>query len=73
VTCAEASGRPQITGDVTVERPWRGRFWDYRHISGRVLPTQAEVAWVIDGKEFVYWRGKIETWQAEGRTGAEAI
>lgn len=73
VTCAEASGRPQITSGVTVERPWRGRFWDYRHISGRVLPTQAEVAWVIDGKEFVYWRGKIETWQAEGRTGAVAI
>jgi hypothetical protein len=42
--------------------PWHGRFWDYQGVSGRCIPMQAEVAWIIDGKEFVYWRGKIESW-----------
>ena len=44
--------------------PWRGRFWDYQEISGRQIPMQAEVAWVIDGQEFIYWRGKITSWHA---------
>ncbi len=42
--------------------PWHGRFWDYQEVSGRLIPVQAEVAWVIDGKDFIYWRGKIESW-----------
>ena len=44
--------------------PWHGRFWDYQRVSGRLLPMQAEVAWVIDGVEQVYWRGTMIDWQA---------
>jgi Family of unknown function (DUF6920) len=69
VASVEASGRPQIVDGVTIERPWRGRCWDYRQSGGHMIPTQAEVAWVIDGKEFVYWKGRVENWQAERSTG----
>lgn len=49
--------------DATGKRyPWRGRFWDYQHSSGHLIPMQAEVAWMIDGEAFVYWRGNIEDW-----------
>jgi hypothetical protein len=49
--------------------PWRGRFSDYRRVSGRLLPTRGEVAWVIEEAEFIYWRAKLTAWSA-GRTGA---
>ncbi|WP_293908061.1 DUF6544 family protein [Phenylobacterium sp.] len=42
--------------------PWQGRFSHYQRISGRLLPTQGEVAWVIDGTEFIYWRGDLTAW-----------
>ncbi len=41
--------------------PWTGRFWDYREVDGFRIPTQAEVAWIIDGERRPYWRGAIET------------
>jgi hypothetical protein len=44
--------------------PWHGRFWDYQVRSGRLVPMQAEVAWVINGKEFIYWRGTMTRWVA---------
>lgn len=46
--------------------PWHGRFWDYQNTDGRCIPMQGEVAWVIDGIDFVYWRGKLESWHAKG-------
>ena len=42
--------------------PWHGRFWDYQDRGGRRIPTHGEVAWVIDGADFIYWRGEIEDW-----------
>jgi hypothetical protein len=42
--------------------PWRGRFSDYRRHFGRWLPFAGEVGWEIDGKEIVYWQGKIADW-----------
>jgi hypothetical protein len=49
--------------------PWRGRFSDYRHHNGMWLPFAGEVAWMIDGKEDLYWQGQIEHWEtiADGR------
>jgi hypothetical protein len=44
--------------------PWHGQFWDYQNIDGRKIPMQGEVAWVIDQKDFVYWRGKLTSWRA---------
>lgn len=45
--------------------PWHGRFWDYQERSGRLVPMQAEVAWVIEGKDFIYWRGAMTQWIAK--------
>ena len=28
------------------------------------IPFAGEVAWEIDGKEEVYWQGRIETWES---------
>jgi hypothetical protein len=63
VSAIEASDRPQLVDGKFVERPWRGRFWDYRQAGGRITPAQAEIAWVIDGKEFVYWKGTVASWR----------
>ena len=61
IVTASAQSR---TYDTTGKRyPWHGRFWNYRRASGRLLPMQAEVGWMIDGEEFVYWRGTMESWQ----------
>lgn len=42
--------------------PWRGVFSDYSEVNGRWIPSVAQVAWVIDGKEESYWRGQIRDW-----------
>jgi hypothetical protein len=42
--------------------PWRGTFADYRQQNGRWIPTAAQVGWVIDGKEDIYWKGRIGNW-----------
>jgi hypothetical protein len=57
-----ASAASRTFGQTGKHYPWRGRFWDYQEMSGRLIPTQAEVGWVIDGQNFIYWRGKIERW-----------
>lgn len=49
--------------------PWRGEFADYRQQQGRWIPSAAQVGWVIDGKECVYWRGRIEHWGITGAIG----
>jgi hypothetical protein len=45
--------------------PWRGRFSDYRRHNDRWLPFAAEVGWEIDGKEDVYWQGRVEQWETD--------
>lgn len=57
-----ASAVSRVYGQTGKSYPWHGRFWDYQETNGRLIPMQAEVAWVIDGKDFIYWRGKIESW-----------
>ena len=42
--------------------PWVGRFADYRLQGGLWLPFSGEVAWVVDGAEAVYWRGRVVSW-----------
>jgi hypothetical protein len=62
ISTAQAASR---AFDATGQRhPWHGRFWDYQECSGRLVPMQAEVAWVIDGKDFIYWRGTMTQWVA---------
>lgn len=39
--------------------PWRGRFWHYERRQGVLVPIEGEVAWVIDGHDRPYWRGRL--------------
>lgn len=57
-----APDRPRSPTAPFLPTPWRGRFWDYRHHQGRWLPFAAEVAWVVDGKSEIYWRGEMTGW-----------
>lgn len=59
---ATGSAASRAYGETDKHYPWHGRFWGYQDVSGRQIPMQAEVAWVIDGKDFIYWRGKMESW-----------
>ena len=65
VARVEADDRPRLVGDASIPTPWFGRGTDYQRLGGRRLPMKGEVGWVLDGAEFVYWRGQIESWSLE--------
>lgn len=67
IATVEAANRPQMQDGAIVERPWLGRFQDYRPAGGRIVPTRAEAAWILDGEEFVYWNGVIRNWAPKRR------
>ncbi|MBN8949854.1 DUF6544 family protein [Rhizobium sp. 60-20] len=60
-----APDRPRREGATFVERPWRGRFYDYRWHDGRWLPFAGEVGWDVGGESFVAWRGELTNWAIE--------
>lgn len=62
VATIEASDRPRIEGGVTVERPWRGAFSDYRCFNGRIVPTRGEVSWILPTGTFKTWEGDVTGW-----------
>jgi hypothetical protein len=57
--------RPRSATAPFLPTPWRGRFSDYRRHEDRWLPFAGEVAWEIDGKECVYWQGRIDHWETD--------
>ncbi len=57
-----AADRPRSASAPILPTPWRGSFSDYRRHAQRWLPFHGEVAWEIEGKEIVYWRGDIVRW-----------
>lgn len=57
-----APDRPFADGKIVEERPWSGRFFDYRRHAGRWLPFGAEVGWTVDGQVVNYWRGTMTSW-----------
>lgn len=57
-----AAARPYLEAGQTRSLPWKGRYWDYARFHGRLMPRQAEVAWVMDDGEFIYWRGSMQSW-----------
>jgi hypothetical protein len=61
----EADDRPRQDGRIVTACPWFGRGSDYRIIGGRRIPTQAEAGWLLDGVEFIYWRGHVVSWSQE--------
>jgi hypothetical protein len=40
--------------------PWGGRYSRYEEHGGMLVPTEAEVYWVIDDREMPYYRGRNE-------------
>lgn len=61
---AFAPDRPRSATAPILPTPWRGRFSDYRRNGNIWLPFAGEVAWEIDGKETIYWQGRIDGWEA---------
>jgi hypothetical protein len=60
---AFAPDRPRSATAPILPTPWRGRFSDYRRHDNIWLPFAGEVAWEIEGKETIYWQGRIEHWE----------
>jgi hypothetical protein len=57
-----AVSRPYLDRGTVRPLPWTGRFSRYERFEGRLLPRNAEVAWIIEGREFIYWRGVMQEW-----------
>lgn len=64
-----AADRPRTLKGAIVPTPWRGRFKDYRQHRGFWLPFAADVSWIIDGSEVVYWEGQMQTWSQRREPG----
>jgi hypothetical protein len=65
---AFAPDRPRSASAPFLPTPWRGRFSDYRHHGNMWLPFAGEVGWEIDGKEVIYWQGRIESWETQSES-----
>ena len=64
IATASAEDRPRGSNPSELTpTPWRGRFSDYREHHGYWLPFAADVSWIVDGASFIYWDGRLETWQ----------
>lgn len=51
--------RGRSVGGRLVPTRWQGRWFDYRHHSGMLVPTRGEVAWLLDDGAKPYWRGTL--------------
>lgn len=58
--------RGALVDGVTVPKPWRGVFLDYRHHNGVWLPFFGEVSWGGPDGEWVYWQGDMKSWSRRG-------
>jgi len=54
-----APERARAVGKRTIPTPWRGRHGEYREMGGLVIPTRAEVEWVLPEGPQPYWKGEI--------------
>lgn len=62
VATIEANDRPRIEKGVAIERPWQGRFSDYRAFNRRTVPTRGEVSWLLPTGAFKTWEGEVTGW-----------
>ena len=51
--------RDGIFHGMTLSKEWVGHFRDYRRIDGMMVPTCAEVAWIMPEGPQPYWRGRV--------------
>jgi hypothetical protein len=58
----DASARPRLMEGKLVPCPWFAKATRWTVIDGRTLPAEAEAGWMADGKPFVYWRGRLDSW-----------
>ena len=54
-----APARGRMVGGELVPTPWRGRFGRWEVRGGLRVPLEGEVAWILGGGEWPYWRGRI--------------
>lgn len=59
-----AESRPR---DGDIDRPWRGRFGDYRIRGGIRIPTAGEVSWILPDGRFTYFECAITGVELVGR------
>lgn len=52
-----AESRGRAVGNGISEAPWEGRFWNYQTRGGMRVPMDGEIAWVLPGGAWPYWRG----------------
>lgn len=57
IDTVRAESRGRATGGVNVGTPWEGRFWNDQVRSGMRVPMDGEVAWILPGGRWPYWRG----------------
>ena len=60
-----AEDRPRAVSGGAVPTPWEGRFWNPQRVGSRLLPSEAEVAWILPEGRFVYWKGRLLDYQIE--------
>lgn len=62
IVAARAPGRPRAGKDGRfTPTPWGGRYHGHERHDGMLVPTEAEVFWVVNGREEPYYRGRNET------------
>lgn len=63
IVAAYTPARPREpgAGGEYVTAPWGGRYGGYREHAGMLVPTEAEVYWITEGREQPYYRGRNET------------
>ena len=55
-----AESRGRMSGKETIPTPWLGRFSNYKEHEGMLVPGEGQVAWMISGREHVYFRCRVE-------------
>jgi hypothetical protein len=66
IVLVECDSRPMVAGQTVRHLPWFARCGDHTEFGGRRIPRQGEAGWRIDGRDFVYWRGKLTAWGLDG-------
>jgi hypothetical protein len=59
ISTVRSEGRHRQVDGRQVPTPWEGRFWSYERRDGMLIPSEGEVAWVVEGIPRPYWRGRI--------------
>ncbi|QDG50501.1 hypothetical protein FIV42_07075 [Persicimonas caeni] len=65
ITGVLSPGRPRGEGDDVERLPWGGDFGEYVEFDGIRVPATGDVFWEEADGRFVYWRGKIESYELE--------